>query len=124
MRTLAILVAERDKDVRKSLKGLLEERGHNVIAMDDGLKVIEHLENGRACDLVILGNKMEVMGGIETLTSIRINSHLPIQKLQVIVYSATPEIRKKVEALRGLFVPKEADNSELLAAVDILADSA
>jgi two-component system response regulator MtrA len=66
----AILVADDDDDIRDLVAFRLERDGHDVVAVADGLAVLDHLATERV-DLVILDVMMPGMSGIDAARAIR-----------------------------------------------------
>jgi CheY-like chemotaxis protein len=60
-----ILLVENDADIRESLVELLELRGYQVTATDDGHKALERLETGPLPCLIILDLMLPAMSGWE-----------------------------------------------------------
>lgn len=58
-----ILIAEDDAAMRRFLSGALEKVGHDVTAVEDGLRAVEALERGRF-DLLLTDIVMPGMDGI------------------------------------------------------------
>jgi two-component system response regulator MtrA len=65
-----ILVADDDADIREVVVYRLERDGHDVLAVSDGIAVLESLAS-RPADLVILDVMMPGLSGIDTAHAIR-----------------------------------------------------
>lgn len=65
-----ILVIDDDAPVRTTVKLLLERRGHDVVAADDGRSGLKLIADGRF-DLLIVDIFMPAMDGLETIRSVR-----------------------------------------------------
>jgi two-component system nitrogen regulation response regulator NtrX len=116
---LKILVVDDDPEIRRTLRGVLEDEGHRVAEASDGLKALEAMEQ-RRFDAVLLDVNMPHMGGLEALTMIREQS----PNAGVIMVSGESTITTAVQALkRGAFdfIEKPVDPERLL---DVLAQAA
>ncbi len=70
VKRLRLLLAE-DSPVNRQITGLLlEKRGHEVVAVEDGREALSRIEKGKF-DAVILDEEMPMMGGIEVARAIR-----------------------------------------------------
>src|SRR5437588_2551131 len=66
----SILVVDDERDIRESLKGVLEDEGYKVLLAESGEACIEQLKK-RNCELVLLDVWLPGMDGLETLERIR-----------------------------------------------------
>lgn len=90
-----ILVADDEEIMRLSIIDWLSEDGYEVVAVEDGYKAIEKVENER-WDLAIIDLKMPKMDGIEVLR--KLNQLQP--KLPVILITAYATIDSAVMAMK------------------------
>ena len=65
VRTNAVMVVEDNTAIREGLTSLLEEEGHQVIAVANGLEALEQLRWGNKPCLILLDLRMTVMTGWE-----------------------------------------------------------
>ena len=65
-----VLLVEDDELVRYSLTELLEEAGHQVLARENGYKIIEFVES-HPVDIVLTDIVMPEVDGMEVLTAMR-----------------------------------------------------
>jgi two-component system nitrogen regulation response regulator NtrX len=65
-----ILVVDDERDIRDSLRGVLEEEGYNVVLAESGEACLEQLKK-RACDVVLLDIWLPGIDGLDTLERIR-----------------------------------------------------
>ena len=65
VRTKAVMVVEDNTAIREGLTSLLEEEGHQVIAVANGLEALEQLRWGNKPCLILLDLRMTVMTGWE-----------------------------------------------------------
>jgi len=72
-----ILIVEDDRDIRISLRMLLEEEGYEVTEAPDGESALELIETS-APSLVLLDLKLPGMSGFDVCHAIRRNRSLPI----------------------------------------------
>jgi two-component system nitrogen regulation response regulator NtrX len=66
----SVLVVDDERDIRDSLRGVLEEEGYNVLLAESGEACLEQLRK-RACDVVLLDIWLPGMDGLDTLERIR-----------------------------------------------------
>jgi two-component system nitrogen regulation response regulator NtrX len=66
----SILVVDDERDIRDSLRGVLEEEGYSVLLAESGETCLEQLRK-RACDVVLLDIWLPGMDGLDTLERIR-----------------------------------------------------
>jgi len=72
-----ILLAEDDKDLRELLHFALSQAGYLVSCCDNGLKLLEMLEQSDAFDLVLSDLRMPAFTGLEVLEYQHDNQHRP-----------------------------------------------
>ena len=96
-----VLVVDDDGDVREALKTLLEDDGHSVVELDDGLKVPDIISE-RGVDLILLDLSMPQVDGFEVLSMLLLDPRSA--KIPVIVVSARgrPDDRAQPMALGAL----------------------
>jgi two-component system, NtrC family, nitrogen regulation response regulator NtrX len=66
----SILVVDDERDIRESLKGILEDEGYKVLLAASGEACLEELKK-RPCEVVLLDIWLPGMDGLDTLTRIR-----------------------------------------------------
>ncbi len=65
-----ILIAEDDVGLRKGLEEMMKEEYYEVVAVDDGKKVLDGIKN-KDFDVLITDLVMPELGGMELLTEIK-----------------------------------------------------
>ena len=116
---LQVLVVDDDPQIRRTLRGVLEDEGHQVVEAPDGVRALDALGQMRF-DAVLLDVNMPEMGGLEALTMIREQS----PSTGVVMVSGESTIGTAVQALkRGAFdfIEKPVDPERLL---EVLAQAA
>jgi two-component system nitrogen regulation response regulator NtrX len=96
---LQLLVVDDEADIRGTLRGVLEDEGHEVEEAETGEKALERL-NGRRFDVVLLDLSMPGMGGLEALPQILDRA----PDTAVVVVSGEKTTENAVQAIkRGAF---------------------
>ena len=112
-----VLVVDDDRDIRESLRALLELHGFAVPTARHGGEALELLARGRP-RLMLLDWMMPEVSGEETLRRVRASPELAA--LPVLVITAAPNVRP-----HGVQVmPKPFDPPQLLARVRALTGEA
>ena len=65
-----ILVVDDERDIRESLRGILEEEGYKVLLAESGEACLEQLKK-RACEVVLLDIWLPGIDGLDTLERIK-----------------------------------------------------
>lgn len=91
-----VLVVDDDTDVRAALKMLLEDDGHSIVELEDGLNVAEVVEEQRI-DVVLLDLSMPQVNGFEVLSMLLLNP--ASANVPVIVVSARGRPDDKAQAM-------------------------
>ena len=66
----SVLVVDDERDIRESLRGVLEDEGYKVLLAESGEACLEQLKK-RACEVVLLDIWLPGIDGLETLEKIR-----------------------------------------------------
>ncbi|MGH9569645.1 MAG: sigma-54-dependent transcriptional regulator, partial [Candidatus Angelobacter sp.] len=90
-----ILVVDDERDIRESLRGILEDEGYKVYLAESGEACIEQLRN-RSCEVVLLDIWLSGMDGLETLDRIRQLEDAP----EVVMISGHGSIETAVKATK------------------------
>ena len=121
-RRLRLLLAD-DSPVNRQITALLlEKRGHEVVAVENGREALSRLEKGRF-DAVILDEEMPEMGGLEAARAIRkmeasTGRHIPT----ILVTGNGSEAARQRSRRAGLdaHIAKPFQNEELFRTVENL----
>lgn len=106
-----ILVADDSSFQRKILGDLIEEIGHEVVAVDSGQALLDALEE-QDFDCICLDLLMPEMTGIEVLVELQKKGNT----IPVIVISADIQVKKREQCLSlgaKAFINKYIDKDEL-----------
>src|SRR5258708_29016520 len=90
-----ILVVDDERDIRESLRGILEEEGYHVLLAESGEACLEQLKH-KNCELVLLDIWLKGMDGLNTLERIRQMENCP----EVIMISGHGTIETAVKATK------------------------
>jgi two-component system, sensor histidine kinase and response regulator len=123
---LRVLVAEDSADNRTLLVRLLQKRGHQVVAVENGREALDVLEQtGRdQFDLILMDVQMPEMTGVEATAAIRkkersAGGHLPI--IAVTAHALATDREKCLDAGMDGYVAKPIQARELFAVIERLA---
>lgn len=75
---MRILIVDDEIEIRKVLRLLLENVGHEIVEASDGERAVNAVREDRSIDLCIMDIMMPVMNGIEATKKIREFSTLPV----------------------------------------------
>ena len=113
---MKILLVDDDDLILASVPGLLEVLGHEVDAVDGGMKALARLDEGHVPDLVIMDVGMPGLGGVETLARIRAT------RPELPVLLATGNVDGAVEAVlardpRTRVIPKPFTRGQIRSSI-------
>src|SRR5215470_6064946 len=91
----SILVVDDERDIRETLRGILEEEGYQVVLAESGEAGLDQLHR-RACDVVLLDIWLPGIDGLETLQRIRHEEAAP----EVVMISGHGSIETAVRATK------------------------
>jgi CheY-like chemotaxis protein len=113
----SILIVEDDRDIRKSLKRLLESEGYSVSSAENGQAALDHLS--QAVDLpalIILDLMMPVMDGFQFREAQLKNERL--SSVPVAIMTADGHLEeKKLRSAANAALKKPADIDSILSVV-------
>ena len=93
----SILVVDDERDIRESLRGILEDEGYQVVLAESGEACLEQLKK-RAAEVVLLDIWLPGIDGLETLERIR---QMPIEESpEVVMISGHGTIETAVKATK------------------------
>jgi two-component system nitrogen regulation response regulator NtrX len=93
----SILVVDDERDIRESLRGILEDEGYQVVLAESGEACLEQLKK-RAAEVVLLDIWLPGIDGLETLERIR---QMPIaESPEVVMISGHGTIETAVKATK------------------------
>lgn len=106
-----LLLVDDDRDVRESMRMLLEMEGYEVLEASNGREALE-AANSQNPDLIVLDMWMPIMSGMEFC---RIRSVDPkLQQIPVIACSADRDIVRDPSLKTQAFIQKPVDLDDLL----------
>jgi PAS domain S-box-containing protein len=117
---MKILLAEDNAVNRKLATALLQKRGHQVVATENGQEALDALERENF-DLVLMDVQMPVLDGLDAIRAIRAKeqssgSHLPI--IALTAHAMKGDRERCLVAGADEYVSKPIRTSDLLAAID------
>ncbi len=114
------LIAEDDLTSRTVLTGILKRNGHEVIAVANGAKAWELLQQPDAPSLVILDWMMPEMDGLEVVRRVRaLQTNRPPYIIMVTAKDRKADIVTSLAAGANDYMSKPFDFGELLARVEV-----
>ncbi len=118
---MKVMVVEDEQDIREILKNLLEDEGFQVVALENGINILEDLSRD-VPDLVLLDHILPGKTGVEVVREVR--SHEKFARLPIIMVTGLSGEDDKVTALDlGVddYVTKPFYPKELAARIKALA---
>jgi DNA-binding response OmpR family regulator len=118
---MKVMVVEDESDIREILKNLLEEEGFQVVALDNGLNLMEELQFNRP-DLLLLDQILPGKTGVEAVREVRASQNFG--RLPIIMVTGLSGEEDKVNALdlgADDYVTKPFYPKELAARIKALA---
>jgi two-component system nitrogen regulation response regulator NtrX len=91
----SVLVVDDERDIRESLRGILEDEGYAVLLAESGEACLEQLRK-RSCEVVLLDIWLPGIDGLETLSRIRQMEEPP----EVVMISGHGTIETAVKATK------------------------
>ena len=91
----SVLVVDDERDIRESLRGILEDEGYKVLLAESGEACLEQLKK-RSCEAVLLDIWLPGIDGLETLERIRQLEDPP----EVVIISGHGTIETAVRATK------------------------
>jgi two-component system, NtrC family, nitrogen regulation response regulator NtrX len=91
----SVLVVDDERDIRESLRGVLEDEGYKVLLAESGEACLEQLKK-RSCEVVLLDIWLPGIDGLETLEKIRQLEDPP----EVVIISGHGTIETAVRATK------------------------
>jgi len=117
-----ILVVDDLRNIRITLGGILEDRGHNVVTVEDGYRAIEAVASTHF-DAIFMDIKMPGINGVQTFREIkRIDPRAVV--IMMTAYSVDDLVREALEEGAYTVVYKPFDIDRIVALIDrLLADN-
>ncbi len=112
---LRILIVEDDKNIRETMKNILEQRGYETDAAETGAEAEQKLKN-KFFNLALLDIKLPDMEGTQLLAKL----HETTPKMVKIMVTGYPSIENAMEALNqgaNAYVIKPVKPAKLLALI-------
>jgi two-component system NtrC family sensor kinase len=113
-----LLVVDDDSSAREGLRSIFESAGHRTITVGDAPSALRYLRK-QQCDLVMLDVELPEVDGLSLCRLLRAQPSL--RQLPVLVFSATDNEQRKVEAFSAGaddYIVKPSSPGELLSRVN------
>jgi CheY-like chemotaxis protein len=113
-----ILVAEDSADTREMMQVLLQIRGYNVVAADNGIHALEVAVKNEP-DAVLLDLQLPIMDGLSVTRSLR--SHPALKTVPIIIISGhdpEPYRQRAIDAGSNEYLLKPIDFDRLQSVLD------
>jgi two-component system phosphate regulon response regulator PhoB len=118
---MKVMVVEDEKDIRDILRGLLEEEGFQVVALEDGMSILDDLDRSLP-DLLLMDHILPGKSGIEAVREVRACDRF--SRIPIIMVTGLSGEDEKVAALEtgaDDYVTKPFFPKELAARIKALA---
>ncbi|MGI6264485.1 MAG: response regulator transcription factor [Acutalibacteraceae bacterium] len=115
---MQILLVEDDKLLSNAVKKILEQQGHFVDAVYDGVSAVDYAD-GADYDLIILDGMLPKMDGFEVVRSLR-QKKLAVPVLMLTARAATADKVTGLNSGADDYMTKPFETEELLARVNAL----
>ena len=115
-----ILVADDSLTIRMQVKELLEDRGFNVVLVENGLKCLKALEEEEP-DVILLDIIMPELDGIEACRRIKLDEKF--EDIPILILTTVTDVENKVKGLNAGaddYITKPFEIAELEARINVL----
>jgi CheY-like chemotaxis protein len=93
-----IMVVDDEKQVRRFLRMVLEEKGYQVVEASNGLDAMDNVQRERP-DLILMDLNMPMLNGLETTRCI--HKHSSLHDVPIVLISGYDSIEFRTDALRA-----------------------
>jgi len=119
-KALRVLMAEDNVVNQRLAIRMLEKQGHTVVPVDDGIKALAALEQGRF-DLILMDVQMPFMDGVQATATIRekekaSGDHIPI--IAMTAHAMSGDRQRFLESGMDGYVSKPVHQEELFEAIE------
>ncbi len=113
-----ILVVDDLRSIRLTLGGILEDKGHNVVTVEDGYQAIEAVRKTHF-DAIFIDIKMPGINGVQTFREVKkINAQAVV--IMMTAYSVEDLVKEALEEGAYAIVYKPFDIDKIVAMIDEL----
>ncbi len=116
MSSQKVLIVEDEKDVRETIKDILELEGFTVLTAAHGEEALDRLQNDQKICLMLLDLMMPVMNGWQVLEEM--NNRPPLAHIPVVVVSAITDLTGIQAQYRCEVMKKPVNISDLIRLVE------
>ncbi len=120
---MRILVAEDEQEIRKSLVEALENEGHVVVAVQNGLDAHALLLRDSNFDRIISDNTMPMLTGVELLGLLRKDSNLgiiPFTLVSAALADQQDQLQRLARRFGATFYAKPFDTKKVFEELGLL----
>jgi two-component system response regulator HydG len=115
-----ILVVDDLRSIRLTLGGILEDKGHNVVTVEDGYRAIEEVRKAHF-DAIFMDIKMPGINGVQTFREVKkIDPKAAV--IMMTAYSVEDLVREALEEGAYAVIYKPFDIDKIIALIDDLLD--
>ena len=113
-----ILIVEDERDLRETMKDLLELEGYQAVTAGNGQEGLAQLQSMTGCSLILLDLMMPVMNGWEFLNTLRLQERHRFGDIPVVLVSAAANAVQEEGRFGCTVMKKPVDFGLLLALVE------
>jgi len=119
MKKTSVLVVDDLRSIRLTLGGILEDKGHNVVTVEDGYQSIAAVKSNHF-DLIFMDIKMPGINGVQTFREIK-KVDPKVAVVMMTAYSVEDLVKEALEEGAYTCLYKPFDMGKVIALVEEIA---